>query len=338
MSKPEMAISILWMFLFCYIILASIEFGAGFLLFWARVRKWPHEVEEIIERYLSPFWEVTNVFLIAFIVGLVGFFPPAAYYYGTVLLLPGSLALVLLVLKGTFFAYCHYAKVRHWAYYLLQGLAGLLLPTVLVSLIPVSEGGFVTEENGKLQLLFDKVMSSPLQWTFVLFALLSVMFVSAVFLNFYANRAGAPVAAAKFRAVALNMGLPALGAGAFILLPLANVRPEHFLSIATDYSWLLLISGALFVTAYMLLQKNKYSGWTFLLVIAQYAFAVMAYGYSHLPYLLYPYLNIHDALVNPVMYRYLMWALTGGLCLLIPGLIFLAWLFLFSNKYVKNGS
>jgi cytochrome d ubiquinol oxidase subunit II len=253
------------------------------------------------------------------------------------LLLPGSIALILLVLKGTFFAYCHYAKVRHWAYYLLQGLAGLLLPMVLVSLIPVSEGGFVTEVDGKLVLLFEKVMTSPLQWTFVLFALLSVLFVSAVFLNFYATKAGSPVAAAKFRTVALNLGLPALGSGAFILLPLANVRPQHFLSIATDYSWLLLISGAFFVTAYMLLQKNRRAGWSFLLVIAQYAFAVMAYGYSHLPYLLYPQLNINDALVNPVMYHYLMWAMVGGLCILIPGLLFLAWLFLFSKDYVKNG-
>ena len=132
MSNPEIAITILWLFLFSYIILASIEFGAGILLFWARFRKWPAQAEEVIERYLSPFWEVTNVFLIAFVVGLVGFFPQSAYYYGTILLLPGSIALILLMIKGTVFAYCHYAKVRHPLYVLVQGVAGLLLPMVLV--------------------------------------------------------------------------------------------------------------------------------------------------------------------------------------------------------------
>jgi cytochrome bd ubiquinol oxidase subunit II len=336
MSNPEIAITILWLFLFSYIILASIEFGAGFLLFWARFRKWPAQAEEVIERYLSPFWEVTNVFLIAFVVGLIGFFPQSAYYYGTILLLPGSIALVLLMIKGTLFAYCHYAKVRHPLYVLVQGVAGLLLPMVLVSLVPVSEGGFVEVVDGRLVLLFDQVLASPLMWTFALFAMLSVLFVSAVFLHYYATKAGEPVAARKFRQVALNLGLPALGSGAFILMTLANHRPDHFLELATHYSWLLLVSGALFVNAYMLLQRGKYPGWTFMLVIAQYAAAVIAYGYTHMPYLLYPYLNIYDAFVNPVMFKYLAFALGGGLVILIPGLLFLAWLFLFSDKYVKG--
>jgi cytochrome bd ubiquinol oxidase subunit II len=339
MTNPEIAISLLWTFLFAYIVLASIEFGAGFLLFWARIRRWPQEIEEVIERYLSPFWEVTNVFLIAFVVGLVGFFPQSAYYYGTILLLPGSIALILLVLKGTFFAYCHYAKVRHPLYIALQGVTGLLLPMVLVAVIPVSEGGFVSKAaDGTLTLHFGEVLTSPLQWTFVLFALLSVLFVSTVFLHFYARKAGEPAAAEKFRQVALNVGLPALGAGAFILLPLANHRPEHFQALATHYSWLLLLSGVLFVNAYMFLQRGKWPGWTFILVLAQYAAAVAAFGYSHLPYLLYPYLNINEGFVNPVMFKYLAAVLGGGLLLLIPGLCFLAWLFLFSDRYVKGGT
>ncbi|MFD2171615.1 cytochrome d ubiquinol oxidase subunit II [Tumebacillus lipolyticus] len=336
MSGPELSISLLWLFLFSYIILASIEFGAGFLLFWARWRKWSREVEEVIERYLSPFWEVTNVFLIAFVVGLVGFFPQSAYVYGTILLLPGSIALILLIIKGTFFAYFHYAKVRKPLPTFLQAITGLLLPMVLVSIIPVSEGGFVTEEGGRLVLLFGEVLKSPLQWSFVLFALLSVLFVSAVFLHFYASRAGSESAQAKFRQVALNTGLPALGAGAFLLLPLADHRPEHFLTLATEYSWLLLLSGFLFVNAYMFLQRGKWPGITFVLVIGQYAAAVAAYGYSHMPYLLYPLLNINDAYVNQTMAKFLTWTLGLGYLVLIPGLLFLAWLFLFSDSYVKG--
>jgi cytochrome d ubiquinol oxidase subunit II len=44
---------------------------------------------------LSPVWGVTNVFLV-FFVGIVGFFPDTAYYYGTAMLIPGSIALILL--------------------------------------------------------------------------------------------------------------------------------------------------------------------------------------------------------------------------------------------------
>ena len=96
-----LGISVLWIFLFGYVIIASIDFGAGFFNAYSLIRGNDHILSKIIKRYLSPVWEITNVFLVFFFVGIVGFFPQTAYYYGTVLLVPASIALILLSIRGS---------------------------------------------------------------------------------------------------------------------------------------------------------------------------------------------------------------------------------------------
>lgn len=105
MVYEVIGITVLWIFLFGYIIVASIDFGAGFFSLHAKLFGQSHEINDLIQRYLNPVWEVTNVFFVFFFVGIVGFFPDTAYYYGTVLLIPGSIALILLSIRGAFYAF-----------------------------------------------------------------------------------------------------------------------------------------------------------------------------------------------------------------------------------------
>ena len=85
MDYTTIGITVLWTFLFLYIIVASIDFGAGF--FTLHKINWGREkINHLVERYLNPVWEVTNVFFVFFFVGFVGFFPDSALYFGTVLL------------------------------------------------------------------------------------------------------------------------------------------------------------------------------------------------------------------------------------------------------------
>jgi cytochrome d ubiquinol oxidase subunit II len=83
-----LGITVLWTFLFGYVIVASIDFGAGFFNAYSVFVGKQHILTKIIQRYLSPVWEVTNVFLVFFFVGIIGFFPKTAFYYGTTLLVP----------------------------------------------------------------------------------------------------------------------------------------------------------------------------------------------------------------------------------------------------------
>jgi len=64
MTLEIIGISVLWMFLFGYVIVASIDFGAGFFNAYNTLTRREHILTNIIERYLSPVWEVTNVFFL----------------------------------------------------------------------------------------------------------------------------------------------------------------------------------------------------------------------------------------------------------------------------------
>lgn len=70
MSYELIGISVLWLFLFGYLIVASIDFGAGFFAFYARLTKQDHLINRLISRYLSPVWEITNVFFVFFTLDL----------------------------------------------------------------------------------------------------------------------------------------------------------------------------------------------------------------------------------------------------------------------------
>lgn len=80
MNLEIIGITVLWTFLYGYLIVASIDFGAGFFAFYGKITRQDHVMNDLISRYLSPVWEVTNVFFVFFFVGMVGFFPATASF------------------------------------------------------------------------------------------------------------------------------------------------------------------------------------------------------------------------------------------------------------------
>src|SRR5699024_679208 len=152
MSYEIIGITVLWFFLFGYLIVASVDFGAGFFAYYAKKTKQDHIMNKLIARYLSPVWEVTNVFFVFFFVGIVGFFPDTAYYYGTALLVPGSIAIILLAIRGSFYAFENYGSKDSTVYMFLYGAIGLLIPASLSTALTISECGCITDENGVVSL------------------------------------------------------------------------------------------------------------------------------------------------------------------------------------------
>ncbi|ATO49729.1 cytochrome d ubiquinol oxidase subunit II [Brevibacillus laterosporus] len=335
MTLALLGITILWIFLYGYLIIASIDFGAGFFAYYSRRRKKDHIVNGIIQRYLSPVWEVTNVFLIFFIVGIVGFFPDTAYYYGTALLIPGSLALVLLSLRGSFYAFAHYGARDSTFYYGIYGITGLLLPAALSTVLVASEGGFIVEEGNKIHLLMGKMLATPYTYAVILLALVSVLFISATFLTFYANKAGDKGATKMLHSYAMIWSLPTIIASLLVFWTIQIHNPEHYAKMLEN-GWFFVVSFIWFMIATFLLYKRRAYGWAFIAVMLQFFFAFFGYGKAHLPYLLYPYITITDSINSPEMGKALVIGFIAGLCLLVPSLILLMRLFLFDAKYVKG--
>ncbi|WP_407269979.1 cytochrome d ubiquinol oxidase subunit II [Radiobacillus sp. PE A8.2] len=335
MTYELIGISVLWLFLYGYLIVASVDFGAGFFAYYAKVTKKDHVINQLISRYLSPVWEVTNVFLVFFFVGIIGFFPDVAYYYGTTLLVPASFAIILLAIRGSFYAFENYGSKQSNLYMFLYGATGLLIPASLSVALTLSEGGFIVEENGAVRLDYLDLFTSPLAWSIVALAIVSLLFISATFLTFYASRAEDHAALALVRNYALFWSSPTIVAALTTMIALSQRNMRHFENML-DLWWMFGMSVGFFIVSYWLLYKGKYYGIAFICVMLQFLFAFFGYGIAQYPYLLDPYIVITDSATNEAMGFALVAAFIGGLCLLVPSLVLLMKLFLFNADYVKG--
>ncbi|EPE8673359.1 cytochrome d ubiquinol oxidase subunit II [Staphylococcus pseudintermedius] len=337
MVYEVIGITVLWIFLFGYIIVASIDFGAGFFSLHAKLFGQSHEINDLIQRYLNPVWEVTNVFFVFFFVGIVGFFPDTAYYYGTVLLIPGSIALILLSIRGAFYAFENYGQDSKLSWLMLYAVSGLLIPASLSTALTISEGGYIIESSsGNVDLNWTELLLSPFGWAVVLLAIVSVLYISSGFLTFYAHRAKDTSAYQLMRKWFLMWGAPMIMMSLFVFLSLRIQNEAHFMSAVFDYGWLFIISFIAFAIAGVLTLLKKAHGIAFIFVIIQMGTAFFGYGLSKLPYILYPYVHIDDAVTNDSMALVLTIAFIGGLLLLLPSLFFILKLFLFDKDYVRG--
>jgi cytochrome d ubiquinol oxidase subunit II len=335
MNIELIGITVLWLFLYGYLIVASIDFGAGFFSYFSMLTGRKHLVHGIIERYLSPVWEVTNVFLIFFMVGMVGFFPDTAYYLGTALLIPGSIAIVLLAIRGSYYAFSTYGAKDNRFYLLLYGGSGLLIPASLSVVLTLSEGGFIEEQSGNVILLYEKLFTSTYAWSVVILSLVSILFISAAFLTYYADKAKDHRAMEVLRGFALGWSAPTILASLLVFFAIYQHNPWHFQRMV-ELSWMFVLSLLFFVLATYLIWSRKHLGFAFVLVMLQFAFAFFGYGASHLPYIIYPMITIHESVTSPTMGIALIIAFIAGLLLLIPSLYLLMRLFLFNASYVQG--
>lgn len=330
-----LGVTVLWTFLYGYLIVASIDFGAGFFSYYSAVTNKKHVIHKIIERYLSPVWEVTNVFLIFFYIGMVGFFPETARYYGTALLVPGSIAIILLALRGSYYAFSTYgAKDNKW-YMFLYGGTGLLIPAALSTVLAISEGGIITEKGERIDVDWAAFFGSLYSWSVILLALVSVLYISAMFLSYYAYRANDQPAFEIVRRYALFWSGPTILSSLFVFYAISQQNHQHFLGMI-DVGWMFFASFLCFLISVYSVWRRKRLGLSFLFVLLQFAFAFFGYGRSHLPYILYPYISIHENFTNQTMGTALVVAFIAGLLILVPSLILLLRLFLFDADYVQG--
>ncbi|KIL76442.1 cytochrome d ubiquinol oxidase subunit II [Bacillus badius] len=335
MSLELLGISVLWIFLFGYLIVGSIDFGAGFFSLYSDWTGQKHILHKMIQRYLSPVWEVTNVFLVFFFVGIVGFFPKTAYYFGSALLVPASISIILLAIRGSYYAFGTYGSKENKVYSFIYGITGVLIPASLTTVLTISEGGFLAIDKSGVHLKLKELLTSPYSWSVVLVSLVSVLFISAAFLTYYARQAEDNKAEQLVRRYTLGWSIPSVAAGVLVFYALRSHNPEHFARMA-DVSWMFVASLVFFIAAITLFYKQRAYGVAFFAVVMQYFTAFLAYGISHYPYLLYPVLTIYDGFTNKTMAIYLVVAFIAGLLLLIPALYLLLKLFLFNRKYVKG--
>ncbi|MCG1008576.1 cytochrome d ubiquinol oxidase subunit II [Salinicoccus sp. ID82-1] len=337
MNYELIGVTVLWTFLYGYIIVASIDFGAGFFNFYSKLTGDDNVISPIIQRYLNPVWEVTNVFFVFFFVGIIGFYPDTAYYYGTALLIPASIALILLAIRGAYYAFNSYNKEPKLSWTFLYGVTGLLIPASLSMALVISEGGYIVDGGDGIQLQLEELLFSTYGWSVVFLAIITVLYVSSGFLTFYAARAEDNQALELVRRWFLIWALPMLFISQFVFLGLREHNLEHF-QRAQDYWYLFGLSLVSMGIAVFLMWRRRFFGLAFIMIMLQFAFAFYGYGISKLPYILYPYIDINTSVVNDAMAFSLTIVFILGLLLLIPSLVLVMRLFLFDKEYVRGKS
>ncbi|MDR7073730.1 cytochrome d ubiquinol oxidase subunit II [Fictibacillus barbaricus] len=340
MSEEVIAILIMWTFIFVYSIFGSIDFGSGF---WAMVYN-NHKTMagKIANRFLSPTWELTNTFLVLLVVAFVGFFPKGAYTLGTVMLVPVSLILFFLAIRSAFMVFSYSVQGYRRAMFTISGISGVLIPSLLIAVLPISQGGFIAGDLSNQTLLLGKLFSSPTLYLYVLFGLTSELYLSSLFLADYSRVSNNEEAYKLYRGNAILLGPLTLIAALFTLMFIPPESAWLIDNLREQKIWFIL-SLAAFLIAYAALwwPKQNRPGigrprFTLLFTVSQYGLASYGYGMAHLPYIVYPDLTIYQAFTAKSTFYSLMVMYIVGLAILTPGFYIFWRLFLKDKRYLQQ--
>lgn len=338
---PEwFGITLFWILLYGYLIIASIDFGAGFFASYETLSGERYGMGTILQKFLSPFWESLSVVLLVIMMVFEYFYSDTVRLLGAFIFIPGIIALFLMLLRGVFFLLMgrkrlsKKEKLNHdrkaWAF--LYGLTGLLIPVVLSSTLTVSEGGYIDTYSGHLVFHFTRLLTSFYSWSVSLLAIVSVLYISSMFLSFYAARVKDDLALEKLRGYAIFWSGPTVLASALAFIALEQHNPEHFMQ-SLNVSWMFLLSLFCLLAAVTLVFQKKRLGLAFLLASLQFFFAFFGYGISHLPYIIYPFIKLkqlsHFHGVKAGIYS----AVIMSLALLLPSLILVCRLVIFRQDH-----
>src|SRR5699024_12870775 len=91
---------------------------------------------------------------------LLGFYPDNDYFLGTTLLIPGSLALILMSIRGSYYAFNSNNKESKLSWSALYGITGLLITASLSVALVISEDGYIDDTSTGIDLNFIDLIFS----------------------------------------------------------------------------------------------------------------------------------------------------------------------------------
>ncbi|MED4403406.1 cytochrome d ubiquinol oxidase subunit II [Metabacillus fastidiosus] len=344
MADALIAITVLWGFVFIYAVMATMDFGAGFwsMIYFNREKT---RATNIANRYLSPTWEVTNTFIVALVVAVYSLFPTAAYTFGTILLIPGSIILLLLALRSAFLVFSNIAIEYKKPLTYISGIAGILIPGLLISVLPITHGAYIDYTNGTANLNLQKLFTSPNEYAFIGFAITSTLFLSSLLLADYSKASHEMEAYNVYMRDGRILGPISLVMAFLIMFTLKKEVPWIYDNMMDDLPLLLFSITFFFIAGIGLyfpsfFQKGV-SGMPRLSVIAvtiQYLIASYVYGKAHLPYIIYPNITIESAFTDPNSFRAVFITYIIGFAILFPGFFYFWRLFMNDKKYLRQKS
>lgn len=285
----EWDVTLLWIVLYSYMILASVDLGAGCYAAYLLATHRDAPALQRLTRYLSPAWETGHFMFLVIITLYILLIFPEIRQAREAFIVPGLIVVALYIVHIALLAAVRMRPTTKVAAFACAG-SGLLLAVILATALTVSEGGFLRTEGGQTALRASVLFSSFYFWAVALLAVISVLYISAMILARTMAAAGGGPALAFIRSAALFWSVPTLLASALVFVALQRHNPAHF-NHTLDVAWLFLLSLVSFLVAVSMVFQDKFYGWAAFFALLQYFFAFLGYGISHLPYLIYP--NVH---------------------------------------------
>ncbi|GGE40792.1 cytochrome D ubiquinol oxidase subunit II [Pullulanibacillus camelliae] len=307
----------LWVLLYSYLIVASIDFGAGFIYGYSELTGKSKGVKAIIKGYLSPVWEMTNIIFLFFFMGLMSFLPHMISIYEGGFLVPSLVILALMLIRSGLYAYYYFMGKTHPFFSLFYAISGLCIPAMLATGLTISEGGYIQIRHGEMTLMFSHLVSSFYFWAVVLLAIVSVIYISLLFLSYLANKRGQRKTVETLKGYVLLWSVPTVLASALVFAALQSHNPEHFNNILS-LAWLFLLSLVCLMVAITLIFLDRLPRTAFFFGLLQFLCAFFGYGISHLPYIVYPDLMLEPAVFHRAILNGLFDLLIVLVSLIIP--------------------
>jgi cytochrome bd ubiquinol oxidase subunit II len=320
MSLANLVAVVFLLALTAYAIFGGADFGAGF---WDLVAGGSAEgaaPRALINRAVSPVWEVNHVWLIFCLVVLWTAFPPAFASIMTTLSIPLSLAALGIVLRGSGFAFRHEAErlSGQRLFGAIFAISCVVTPFFFGTVIGGIASGHVPIGNAA-----GDLVTSWLNPTSVCIGVLAVVvaaYLAAVFLVTDAHRLGDVGLEDYFHKRAIGA---AVCAGLIAVVGVFVLRaddPFLFEGLA-QRGWVpVLLSGLCGLGALLLLRRNARLA-TRLLAAAAVAFIVWGWGVAQYPYLLPESLTIADGAGAPATLQWLVVVVVAAVVLVVPSLI-----------------
>ncbi len=312
---------ILWLALIAYAVLGGADFGGGIWDFFAFGPQAERQ-RRLIGQALGPVWEANHVWLIFLIVGLFTAFPSAFSVLSTALIVPFTLALIGIVLRGAAFIFHAQADEsgtlgKVWGR--IFSSASTITPFLFGTAAAAVASGQVRVQGGRVQTDLLAGWTTPFALTIGALALTLCAVLAAVNLMIEAQNSNDAQLVEAFRRRAMIAGAITLvlDAVAFILSPfqaplLWHGMLDHALSVV-------IATGLIGVGAAASLVVRRYR-LARVLAFTVTAFIFASWGLSQFPYLIPVDVTITNAASPPATLLALLIGTSIGMALLLPSL------------------
>ena len=205
-SPADILLALLLAAAIIYATTAGADFGGGV---WDLLARGPRKQAQrkLIERAITPVWEVNHVWMILMVIILFSGFPRAYSAISTALHIPLTLMLLGIVARGTAFTFRAYDSKsddvqRRWG--LIFSGASVITPLLLGIVVgSVASGEIQLEGSIVISGFLDPWTSSPFVWSVGALTLALFAYIAAVYLT---NEADEELLAEDFRRKALVSG------------------------------------------------------------------------------------------------------------------------------------